>query len=103
MDLTEKAHRPQMGAKLGAAHRHADAVAALGERTHHMAAEKARAAEHGDESFKLFRSHAPWGAGNLSESRFSPPCIGGGRTGRSIDKGTTAPVPIAALPRWRNW
>ena len=48
MDLADPAHRPQKAGKLRAAHRDADAVAAVGERTHHMAAEKTGAAEHGD-------------------------------------------------------
>ena len=53
MDLADPAHRPQMAAQLRAAHRGADAVAAVGQRPHHVAAEKTRAAEHGDQRFSL--------------------------------------------------
>ena len=49
VDLADPAERLQVAGELGPAHRDADAVAALGERAHHMAAEEARAAEHGDQ------------------------------------------------------
>ena len=41
VDLADPAKRLQMPGQLGPAHRYADAVAALGQRAHHMAAEKA--------------------------------------------------------------
>ena len=48
MDLPDAAERLQEIGKLGPAHGDADAVAALGERAHDMAAEEAGAAENGD-------------------------------------------------------
>ncbi len=52
IDLAYPAHGPQEAAKLGPAHGNADAVAAVGERTHHVAAQKSGAAKHGDERFE---------------------------------------------------
>ena len=52
VDLAHPAHGPQEAAKLRPAHGHADAVAAVGERAHHVAAQKSGAAKHGDERFK---------------------------------------------------
>ena len=49
MDLADAAERLQEIGQFGPAHRNADAVAALGQRAHDMAAEKAGAAENGDE------------------------------------------------------
>src|SRR5690348_4280868 len=49
MDLPDAPERLQVPGKLRPAHRHADAVAAAGERAHHVAAEKARAAIDGDQ------------------------------------------------------
>ena len=49
---------PEKAGELGPAHRDADAVAALGEGAHHVAAEEARAAEHGDERFEGNGGHA---------------------------------------------
>ncbi len=49
VDLPDPAERLQMPGKLGPAHRHPDAVAAAGQRPHHVAAEKARAAIDGDQ------------------------------------------------------
>jgi hypothetical protein len=53
VDLADAAERLQEIRKLGPAHGDADAVAALGERAHDMAAEKSRAAENGDERIAL--------------------------------------------------
>ena len=52
VDLADPAHRPQMAAQVRAARRNAYPITAAGERAHHVAAEKARAAEHGDQRFK---------------------------------------------------
>ena len=49
MDLPDAPERLQVPGELRPAHRHADAVAAAGERAHHVAAEKARAAIDGDQ------------------------------------------------------
>ena len=49
MDLADPAERLQMARQVRPAHRDANAIAALGERAHHMAAEKARAAEDRDQ------------------------------------------------------
>ena len=46
--LPDPSERLQMAGQLRPAHRDADAVLAVGERAHHVAAEKARAAEHSD-------------------------------------------------------
>ena len=43
----------QIAGEFGTAYRDPDAIAAIGERAHHMAAEEPRAAEHGDQRFKL--------------------------------------------------
>ena len=49
VDLADPAERLQMAGEVGPAHRDADAVMALGQRADQMAAEEARAAEHGDQ------------------------------------------------------
>ena len=49
VDLPDPAERLQMARKVRPAHRRADAVALARQRPHHMAAEEARAAEHGDQ------------------------------------------------------
>ena len=49
VDLTDPAERLQMAGEVGPAHRDADTVVALGQRTHQMAAEEAGAAEDGDQ------------------------------------------------------
>ena len=49
VDLADAAERLQMEGEVGPAHRHPDAVVALGQRAHHVAAEKAGAAIDGDE------------------------------------------------------
>ena len=49
MDLPDATERLQMSGKFGPAHRHPDAIVALGQRAHHVAAEKARAAIDGDQ------------------------------------------------------
>ena len=49
VDLADPAERLQVAGEIGPAHRDPDAVAALGERAHHVAAEEARAAEDGDQ------------------------------------------------------
>ena len=41
MDLADAAERLQMAGKIGPAHRYPDKVVALGQRAHHVAAEKA--------------------------------------------------------------
>ena len=51
MDLPDSPERLEMAGEIGPAHRVADAVALARERAHHMAAEEARAAEHGDQRF----------------------------------------------------
>jgi hypothetical protein len=48
MDLTDLTQGLEMARQLRPAHGDADAIAALGQRPHHMAAEEARAAEYGD-------------------------------------------------------
>ncbi len=58
MDLADPAERLQVAGELGAADRDADAVAELGERAHHVAAEEAGAAEDGDERFEGNGGHA---------------------------------------------
>ena len=45
VDLPDAAERLQVAGELRPAHRHADAVAALGQRAHHVAAEEAGAAD----------------------------------------------------------
>ena len=49
VDLADPAERLQMTGELGAPHRHPDAVTALGERAHHVAAEETGAAEDRDQ------------------------------------------------------
>ena len=49
LDLPDHAERLQVAGEIGTAHRHADAVAALRQRLHDIAADEARAAEDGDE------------------------------------------------------
>ena len=49
MDLADPAERLQMAGEVGPAHRDADAVVPFGQRADQMAAEEARAAEHGDQ------------------------------------------------------
>ena len=51
VDLPDPAERLQMAGEVRPAHRDADAVALARQRPHHMAAEEARAAEHGDQRF----------------------------------------------------
>jgi hypothetical protein len=58
VDLPDAAERLQEAGELGAAYRDTDAVAELGQRAHDVAAEKARAAEHGDERFEGNGGHA---------------------------------------------
>ena len=53
VDLADAAERLQVAGEFGPAHRDADAVVALGQRAHHVAAEKARAAIDGDEGFDI--------------------------------------------------
>ena len=54
LDLADPAQAAANGRhSSGPAHRDADAVAAVGQRAHHVAAEKTRAAEHGDKRLKL--------------------------------------------------
>ena len=49
MDLADAAERLQVEGEVGAAHRHPDAIVALGQGAHNVAAEKARATIDGDE------------------------------------------------------
>ena len=49
MDLPDPAERLQMAREVRPAHRRADAVAFPCQRAHHVAAEEAGAAEHGDQ------------------------------------------------------
>ena len=53
MDLADPAERLQVAGEVRPAHRDADAVAALGQRPHHVAAEEARAAEDRDQRVVL--------------------------------------------------
>ena len=53
MDLADAAERLQMVGQIGPAHRYPDKVVPLGQSTHHVAAEKARAAIDGDEGFSV--------------------------------------------------
>ena len=58
MDLPDPAERLQMAGQIRAAHGDADAVAAVGKRADHVAAEESRAAEHGDQRVKFaFQGH----------------------------------------------
>src|SRR5690606_23496905 len=61
LNLTNIAHHAQISAKMRAAHGDADTFAALGERTHDLLPDEARAAEHNDQ----FRHEA------LHKARFS--------------------------------
>src|SRR5262245_31730007 len=76
VDLADPAGWLQVEGKVGPAHRDADAVAALGEGTHHMAAQEARAAEDGDERFGRGGGHAAVFRCRLNacriQDRFSP-------------------------------
>ena len=98
MDLSDAAERLQVAGEIGPAHRDADAVAALGQRAHHMAAEKARAAEDGDQRVGGDSSHAVLVDGGQSGAEYSngPALYRGGN--RRIDKAKAAAVPIAASP-----
>ena len=58
MDLADPAGRLQVDGEVRPSYRDPDAVAALGQRTHHMAAQEARAAEDGDERFGRSGGHA---------------------------------------------
>jgi hypothetical protein len=49
LDLPDGAERVQVAGQIGPAHRHAHAVTTLGQRMHHVAADKARAPENRDE------------------------------------------------------
>ncbi len=53
VDLADPAERLQVAGEVRPAHRDADAVAALAQRAHHMAAEEARAAEDGDQRVEI--------------------------------------------------
>ena len=53
VNLADPAHGPQMAGKLGPAHRDADPTSFLRQRAHHMAAEKPRTAEYGDQRLKF--------------------------------------------------
>jgi len=52
VDLADTTERLQMIGEIGPPHRHPDQVVPLGERPHHMAAKKARAAINRDQSVK---------------------------------------------------
>ena len=104
VDLADPAERLQMAGEIGPAHRDADAVAALGQRAHHVAAEEARAAEDGDQRVErdcavMPRSFAwtPAGACDaLPNTGSVPRCIGAGST---ADSGLTRPEAAALTYR----
>jgi hypothetical protein len=54
MDLADLAERLEVAGEVGPPHRDPDAVVALGQRPHHVPADKARAAENGDQGFHGF-------------------------------------------------
>ena len=58
MYLADPAGRLQVDGEVRPSHRDPEAVAALGERAHHMAAQEAGAAEDGDERFCRSGGHA---------------------------------------------
>ncbi len=59
VNLSDPAERLQVPGEIGPADRDADFVVPLGQRPHDMAAEKARAAEHGDENVVVgLKGHA---------------------------------------------
>ena len=70
MDLADPAERLQMAGEIRPAHRDADAVAALGQRAHHMAAEESRAAEHGDQRVEMAVMSRPMRAQREIQDRF---------------------------------
>ncbi len=83
MDLADPAQGLQMAGEIGAAHRDADAVVALGERSHHVAAEETRAAEDRDQGVGIsLRGHRlPFGRAFRAARRAAPDHAGsGGRT-----------------------
>src|SRR5262249_58525318 len=57
VDLADASERLQMTGEFGAADRDTDAVAALGERAHHVAAEEARAAVYRDQRLQREVGH----------------------------------------------
>ena len=102
MDLADPAERLQVAGEVGPAHRDADAVAALGQRAHHVAAEEARAAEDGDQrvdwlavmdAVHAARSRAL--ATGCRRNTGSVPGCTGRRDQRSIDKAKGAPLCVA--------
>jgi hypothetical protein len=58
MDLTDPAERLEVSSEIRPAHGGTDTVALLGQRAHHMAAEKTRTAKHRDQRFHRNGSHA---------------------------------------------
>ena len=79
VDLADPAERLQMAGELRPAHRDADAVAALGERPHHMAAEETRAAEDRDERCRCWLlGHAAHRLGGANTGSDSAPVYGKG-------------------------
>ena len=77
------AKRLEMASKLGAAHRHADTVALLAQRAHHVAAEESRAAENGDQRIDIGLGNHPV-LGRLPAPR-------GGKWRRAANSGTLPP------------
>src|SRR5262249_19779036 len=112
VDLTDAAERLEMEGQIGPAHRHANAVAALAQNAHNMAAEEAGTAENGDELLDVGLRDRRHGAPRLGrireqarplrtiESREG--CIGG-RTPRRVDKREGESLFVRPQPRWRNW
>jgi hypothetical protein len=71
MDLAHAAERLQVSGQIGAAHPDPDAIAALGERAHQMAAEETGTAEDGDEG--LFVEHVRANGSGIGKTGFGPP------------------------------
>ena len=114
MDLADPAERLQMAGEIGPAHRHADAVVALGQRPDHMAAEEPGAAKIDQRVVLGLSVMAALLADAASASRSAPaqyskgPGLSSAETRRSIDKAKRGSLSVRAhelqhLPRWRNW
>ncbi len=111
VDLADAAERLQMARQFRPAHGDADAVAALGQRPHHVPAQKAGAAEHRDERFLVgwhegvSCSQKPKRWLYLADSRYAImpflySAFGPQSADLTITQGVLSNPPG---PRWRNW
>ncbi len=93
VDLSDPPERLQMAGQLGPAHGDANPVAALSERPHHMAAEKARAAEDRDQRVERSCGHrALFAFGVRCRYRIDSSLYRGGASGERAESGSRPPA-----------